>query len=226
MQKYVLLALMLRSNELETAVRPTGERWTTPYRESEMAELVSQIQKLAPTLIVLEATGGFEIPIAAALAAAGLPVAVVNPRQVRDFAKANGQLAKTDALDAAVLAHFADAIRPVPRPLPDAEAQRLTALVTRRRQVIEMLTAEKNRLGSALPAVREDIQEHISWLEQKLGDLNVDLEQTMRESPVWRAKEDLLRSVPGVGPCWRIRWSPISPSWARSIGSRSPSWSG
>lgn len=187
-------------NELETAVRPTGEHWTTPYCESEMTELVSQIQKLTPTLIVLEATGGFEVPIAAALAAAGLPVAVVNPRQVRDFAKANGQLAKTDALDAAVLAHFGDAIRPVPRALPDAEAQRLTALVTRRRQVIEMLTAEKNRLGSALPAVREDIQAHISWLEQKLSDLNADLEQTMRESPVWRAKEDLLRSVPGVGP--------------------------
>jgi transposase len=138
--------------------------------------------------------------VVTALAEAGLPVAVVNPRQVRDFAKATGRLAKTDALDAAALAHFAQAIRPEPRPLPDAQSQRLAALGERRRQLVSMLTAEKNRLQQALPAVRPQLAAHIAWLEQALKDLDGELDALLQASPLWRTREQLLRSVPGVGP--------------------------
>jgi transposase len=150
--------------------------------------------------VVLEAPGGLERLAAAELAAAGVPVAVVNPRQVRDFAKAVGQLAKTDALAAQLLARFAEAVRPTPRPLPDAGTQALAALLARRRQVVAMLTAERQRLATAGVPVRPRIQTHVGWLERELGALDDDLGQTLRASPVWRAKEDLLRSVPGVGP--------------------------
>jgi len=185
---------------LDVAVHPTGARWTTTHTEREVAGLVPRLTALDPALVVLEATGGLEGPLAGALAAAGLPVVVVNPRQVRDFAKATGLLAKTDALDAAVLAHFAAAVRPTPRPLPDAATQTLAALVTRRRQLVEMLTAERNRLGSAPRALRAEIQAHITWLQRRLGRLDEDLNQAIRTSPVWRAQDDLLQSVPGVGP--------------------------
>jgi transposase len=188
--------------QLDIAVRPTGERWAVPQTEAGAAELVTQLQALipAPTLIVLEATGGLERLASAALAAAGLPVAVVNPRQVRDFAKATGRLAKTDRLDAQVLAHFAEAVRPEPRPVPAEQAQLLSAQLARRRQLVEMLTAERNRLGTAPRPVRQRIQTHIAWLEQELRDIEDDLGTTLRASPIWREKEDLLRSVPGVGP--------------------------
>ena len=185
---------------LDVAVHPTGARWTTTHTEREVAGLVPRLTPLQPALVVLEATGGLEGPLAGALAAAGLPVVVVNPRQVRDFAKATGLLAKTDALDAAVLAHFAAAVRPTPRPLPDAATQTLAALVTRRRQLVEMLTAERNRLGSAPRALRAEIQAHITWLKRRLGRLDDDLNEAIRTSPVWRAQDDLLQSVPGVGP--------------------------
>jgi transposase len=151
-------------------------------------------------LVVLEATGGLEIPLTGVLAAAGVPVAVVNPRQVRDFAKAAGKLAKTDALDAQVLAHFAEVMRPEPRPLPDAQTQTLAAILARRRQLVEMLTAEKNRLGSARPPVRKSLRTHIAWLERELAHTDSDLAHAIRESPVWREKDELLRSTPGVGP--------------------------
>lgn len=153
-----------------------------------------------PTLIVLEATGGLELPLTGALAATGLPVVVVNPRQVRDFAKATGRLAKTDALDAAILAQFAEAVRPALRPLPDAATQALSALLTRRRQLLEMRTAEQNRLGSARSPVHKGIRAHITWLDHRLADLDLDLGRTIRESPVWREQDDLLQSTPGVGP--------------------------
>jgi transposase len=153
-----------------------------------------------PTLIVLEATGGYQRAVVAALAAAGLPVAVVNPRQARDFAKATGQLAKTDALDARALAHFAEAVRPTPRPLPDAQADELRALLARRRQLVAMRTAEQNRLGNAPPRLQTDIQAHITWLNTRLAALDDNLDTTLRASPVWREREDLLRSVPGIGP--------------------------
>ena len=150
-------------------------------------------------MVLLEATGGLELPLVAALAAAALPVVVVNPRQVRDFAKATGTLAKTDTLDAGVLAHFADAVRPEVRPLKDAETQVLNSLTARRRQVMTMLVSEKNRLGSAIGAVSPRIEAPIAWLEQELSDLDKGLRQTLRRSPVWREKDDLLRTVPGVG---------------------------
>ncbi len=149
--------------------------------------------------MVLESTGGLELPSVAALAAAALPVVIVNPRQVRDFARATGTLAKTDALDAAALAHFADAVRPKVRPLKDADTQVLSSLVARRHQVISILVAEKNRLRSAITVVRPRIEAHIAWLEQELSDIDEGLRKTLRSSPVWREKDDILRSVPGVG---------------------------
>jgi transposase len=186
-------------DRLDIALRPSSEHWTIDYTEAEVAQLVNRLKELQPALIVLEATGGLELPVAAALAAAGLPVAVVNPRQVRDFARANGRLAKSDPLDADVLAHFGQALRPPVRPLPDAEAQQLAALVTRRRQLLEMLKAERNRLASSLPAMRSRIQAHIDWLKQDLQTVEADLDQTVRQTAIWREKDDLLQSAPGVG---------------------------
>ena len=185
--------------QLDVAVRPTGKRWTLPYDQTGIEGLIPQIVDLEPALVLLEATGGLELPLAAALAAAALPVVVVNPRQVRDFAKATGTLAKTDTLGAGVLAHFADAVRPEVGPLKDAETQVLNSLTARRRQVMTMLVSEKNRLGTAIGAVSPRIEAHIAWLEQELNDLDKGLRQTLRRSPVWREKDDLLRTVPGVG---------------------------
>ena len=170
-----------------------------PYDDTEMEELVRQLQEVMPVAVILEATGGIELPLAAALAAASLPVAVVNPRQVRDFAKSTGQLAKTDRLDARVLAHFGEAVRPPLRPLRDADTQILGAVLARRKQVAAILAAEKNRLSRAIPEVRPQIQAHITWLKQELKDLDGDLRESIRGSPVWREKDQLLRSVPGVG---------------------------
>jgi transposase len=184
----------------DIAVHPTGLRWQAPCTDEGIQELVSHIQALQPTIVLLEASGGLEIPFVAALANSHLPVAVVNPRQVRDFARATGKLAKTDSLDAQVLAHFAEAVRPNPRPLPDAEAKALAALLARRHQLVAMLVAEKNRLYKALPSVRSRIKTHITWLERELEDTDDDLRTMLRQSPVWCEKENLLRSVPGVGP--------------------------
>ena len=186
--------------QVDVTVRPTGKRWTLPYDQTGIEGLIPQIVDLEePALVLLEATGGLELPLVAALAAAALPVVVVNRRQVRDFAKATGTLAKTDTLDAGVLAHFADAVRPEVRPLKDAETQVLNSLTARRHQVMTMLVSEKNRLGTAIGAVSPRIEAHIAWLEQELSDLDKGLRQTLRRSPVWREKDDLLRTVPGVG---------------------------
>ena len=186
--------------KVDVAVRPTDRKWAISYDESGVRELISQMEEMSPALVVLEASGGLELPLVAALAAAALPVVVVNPRQVRDFARATGTLAKTDALDAAVLAHFADAVRPSVRPLRDAETQALNSMAARRHQVMTMLVSEKNRLSSAAAvAVRPRIEAHIAWLERELDDLDEGLRQTLRQSPVWREKDDLLRTVPGVG---------------------------
>ena len=186
--------------ELEIALRPSAERWAVSNDEAGVATLVARLQALRPVLIVLEATGGLEVLVTSALAAAELPVVVVNPRQARDFAKATGQLAKTDALDARALAHFAEAVRPALRPLPDAQTRALSAQLTRRRQLVEMLTAEKNRIARAPGAIRADIQAHITWLEQRLADLDTDIGRAIRASPLWREHDDLLQSTPGVGP--------------------------
>jgi transposase len=161
--------------------------------------LLAVLTTASPTLIVLEATGGYERGITVALADAGLPVVVVNPRQVRDFAKATGQLAKTDRLDAAVLAQFAAQLQPPMRPVPDAAAQELRDLVTRRRQLVDMLGQERNRLPAARGRVRRELQSHIRWLERRIHETDDDLRQSIEQSPVWRVKDDLLQSVPGIG---------------------------
>jgi transposase len=184
----------------DIALRPTGEREAVANTEPDIAVLVARLQACHPTLIVLEATGGFELAVTAALAAARQPVVVVNPRQVRDFAKATGQLAKTDALDAAILAQFAEAVRPAIRALPDAATQALGALLTRRRQLVAMRMAESNRLSTALPPVRKGIRAHLAWLDRQLAQLDEDLTHAIRESPVWRKKDNLLQSTSGVGP--------------------------
>ena len=186
--------------QLEIALRPLGERWAVTNDDTGITALVRRLQEIVPQLIVLEATGGYQRAVVAALATAGLPVVVVNPRQARDFAKATGQLAKTDALDARALAHFAEAIRPAPRPLPDTQTEELRALLARRRQLVGMRTAEQNRLGSAPRRLQADIQVHITWLNERLAALDDDLDTTLRASPVWREREELLRSVPGIGP--------------------------
>jgi len=185
---------------LDIAALPDGESWTVTNDDHGLAELAPRLVTLAPVLIVLEATGGFEMLAAITLAKHGLPIAIVNPRQVRDFAKAMGQLAKTDALDAGMLADFAQRVRPTPRPLPDEAAQFLESLLTRRRQIVDMLTAEKNRLSFARGPVKRDITQHIRWLEKRLADVDGDLQDAVAASPLYQAKADLLRSVPGVGP--------------------------
>ena len=195
----VFVGIDVSKAQLDMALRPEG-RCSVSNDEAGFAQIIERLRVVSPALVVLEATGGLEIPLTGALAAAGVPVVVVNPRQVRDFAKATGQWAKTDALDAQVLAHFAEVIRPEPRPLPDAQTRMLAALLTRRRQLVEMLTAEKNRLASARPPVRTRLRTHITWLERELVHTDRALANTIRESPVWREKDDLLRSVPGVGP--------------------------
>lgn len=162
--------------------------------------LVDWLSKLHPNLIVLEATGGLEIPVVGALGASLLPVVVVNPRQVRDFAKATGVLAKTDKIDALILARFGEAVRPQVRPLKDKQAQELSAVIARRRQVVEMLVAEKNRLNNTPPRVRKQVKAHINQLKKHLGSIDNDLQKLIKDSPLWREKEALLRSVPGVGP--------------------------
>ena len=165
-----------------------------------IAALVADLRERAPRLVVLEATGGHETAVTAALVAADIAGAVVNPRQVRDFAKATGQLAKSDALDARVLALFAQRIQPPARPLPDAVAQELASVLARRRQLVEMRTAEQNRRPSLAPRLRPALDAHVVWLSHQLADLDAELDQTLRASAIWREKEELLRSIPGIGP--------------------------
>ena len=184
----------------DIALRPTGERWAVPNADTSIAALVTHLAAVHPMLIVLEATGGFQRAVVAALAAAGLPVVVVNPRQTRDFAQATGQWATTDALDARALAHFAEAVRPTPRPLPSAQEADLRALLARRRPWVAMRTAEVNRLSSAPAPVPAALAAHSAWLDQRLATLDATLDTTLRGSPVWREREPLYRRVPGIGP--------------------------
>jgi len=190
--------------ELVVSVRPTMERFTVANDERGVRTLVERLRAIGPELIVLEATGGYELLGVAALAAAALPVVVVNPRQVRDFAKATGQLAKTDRIDADILARFADVVRPAVRVIPDAEAQELEALLARRRQLLEMLQAERNRLGQVFGKgkrlVRKSLKAHIAFLERELRMTDTDLGEMVKNSPAWRERDELLQSVPGVGP--------------------------
>ncbi len=185
---------------LDVLVRPPGEAFVVARDDEGLTVLVTRLGGLQPTLIVLEATGGLQLRAAALLAAAGLPVAVVNPRQVRDFARATGRLAKTDALDAEAIAWFAEAVQPEPRPLPDAETERLAGLIARRRQIVEMMTAEKNRRHQVTsPDLKASLDAHLEWLRKALNEIDEDLDGAVRASPIWRAKEELLKSVPGIG---------------------------
>ncbi len=196
----VYVGIDVSKKQLDLAFEPDNGAKQFSNDDVGIAELVAQLKSPIPRLVVLEATGGLELLVTAALAVAGVPVVVVNPRQVRDFAKAIGRLAKTDQLDARVLALFAKAVQPEPRPVRDAENQALEDFVARRRQIVEMITAEKNRLSMSRRATAQDIEVHIRWLEKRLTKVDSDLHDRLKQSPVWRAKDELLRSVPGVGP--------------------------
>lgn len=176
-----------------------GQTWQVPNNDQSMDELRARVAALQPALIVLEATGGYELRAAAALATDALPVAVVNPRQVRNYARSIGQLAKTDRIDAWVLVRFAEGVRPEPRPLPDADTQALNALITRRRQLVGMITAEETRLQAAAPIMRKPITAHLGWLRRDLARIDTEIDGMVRRSPIFRAKDDLLQSVPGIG---------------------------
>lgn len=183
---------------LDIYIEPTAEAMHVVYDDKGVAQVVNRLLKVAPTLIVMEATGGLEMRLASELAAKGLPVAVINPRQARDFAKATGQLAKTDRVDAVVLAAFARAIRPAVRPIKDADTRELDDLVTRRRQLIDMRVQETLRLGTASKVQRKSLAAHIAWLEKRIAKLDDDLTKRLRSSDAWRTKDDLLQGIPGV----------------------------
>lgn len=196
----LFVGIDVAKDRLDVHVRPTDEVFQIAHDEAGLGQLVARLRELGPRLIVLEATGGYEVTVAVALAEAGLPLVVANPRQIRDFARATGQLAKTDTLDARAIALFAEAVRPAVRPLADEQARALGELVTRRRQVLEMLGAEMNRRRLVRDRqLQRRIAAHITWLERALQDLAHDLHTTIRATPVWREADDLLRSVPGIG---------------------------
>jgi transposase len=196
----IYVGIDVAKSHLDVARHDEEEVWRVGNDGEGIDVLVARLVELRPELVVLEATGGFEVPAAAALAARDIQVVIANPRQTRDFAKSTGRLAKTDTIDARGLALFAERVRPQVRDLPSEEARALGALVSRRRQIIDMITAENNRLGFALQHVQKGIAKHIRWLERQLEDVDADLDSMIRDSPVWAAKRDLLQTVPGVGP--------------------------
>lgn len=199
-EKEIFIGIDVSKDNLEVFVKPLGQRPAFAQTEDGLLLMIDFVQSFSPRLVVLEATGGLERAAVGALGAKGLPVVVINPRQIRDFAKAKGILAKTDKLDAEVIAEFAEAIRPEIRPLKPQETQELEALVTRRRQVVQMITAEKERLPTAVRAAKKDIEAHIQWLEKRRDKLNKDLERKIQNTPLWRAKDEILQSPKGVGP--------------------------
>ena len=199
METSIYVGIDVSKDALDVAVLPTGQTWRSANDADGTDELATRVAALSPTLVVLEATGRYEALCVAALASVGVAVAVVNPRQVRDFAKATGRLAKTDALDASALALFAERVRPEPRPLPDAESEALAAILARRRQLVTMLVSEKDRAHVAPEAVARSVAKHVRWLERELSGIDDDLNAAIRTSAVWRAKDDLLRAIPGVG---------------------------
>ena len=196
----VYIGVDVSSSEFVVGVLPTGELWKVANDSEGIASLKQRVEALRPTRIVLEATGGYETRVAAELFDAGLPVSVVNPRQVREFARATGRLAKTDTIDALMLARFAEAVKPPVRKLPGEAERKLRGLVARRRQVVGMITAERHRLSKAPMAVKPGIRQHITWLNSELDDLDEHLDSLIKSSPMWRPKVNLLRSVPGIGP--------------------------
>jgi transposase len=196
-----VVGIDVSKDHLDAHIRPTGDAFRVSHDETGLAALIERVRPLPPTVVVLEATGGYEVTVAATLATAGLPVAIVNPRQIRDFARATGQLAKTDTLDARVIALFAEAVRPAARPVPDQQADALGELVARRRQLVDMLGAEHNRRRLLRDRrLQRHLEAHIAWLEDALRRLDQDLNTLIRSTPLWREADDLLRSVPGIGP--------------------------
>jgi transposase len=196
----MFVGIDVSKDRLDVHVRPEGLAFVVSRDGKGLEQLIDRLRALAPALVAVEATGGFETIVAAALGGAGLPLAVVNPAQIRHFAQAIGRRAKTDPVDAAVIAHFAETVKPEPRPLPDEAQGLLAELVTRRRQIIEMLVAERQRERLASNRkVRKSLARHIGVLEKELREIDTDIDTLVRGSPVWRAKEDLLASVPGVG---------------------------
>lgn len=199
MSKGTYVGIDVSKNTLDVAIRPAEDAWSLPYTVAEVTALAEKLKSLHPDLVVMEATGGLEIPLVSILATMGLPVVVVNPRQVRDFAKARGILAKTDNIDAKVLASFAEVIKPPLRSLPDEATRTLGDLVTRRRQIVEMITAESNRLRTAHGPVAKQIQAHIDWLQKSQGVLEDQMREQIQNSPIWMDKANLLTSMSGVG---------------------------
>lgn len=196
----IFIGIDVSRDRLDAHVRPSDESFAVARDSEGLAALIERLRAFDPYLVVLEATGGFEVTVAAAVAAAQIPLAVVNPRQIRDFARATGQLAKTDALDAKAIARFAEAVRPQPRPVPDAQARALGELVARRRQVVEMMTAERNRRRQLTSRrLLKSVDRLLAVLQQELSELEQDLDEGIRGTPAWRERDELLRSVPGLG---------------------------
>jgi transposase len=195
----VFVGIDVGKDVLFVAIRPFGDNLEIANREDGIADLVKRLRFLRPTLVVMEATAGYETPVAVAIYRAGIPVVISNPRLVRSFARATGHLAKTDKIDAGVIAHFAELIRPEPRRLEDPDEERLGRLVKRRKQLLRMIVMEKNRVAKGVPEVRKEIQKHLDWLAKDLERIDQALNDFIQSSPIWSAKNDLLQSVPGIG---------------------------
>ena len=200
MEPKVFVGVDVSKDSLDVAIGPQKDIITFTNDQKGVDALIKKLSRIGPELTVFESTGGYELLATSSLAEAGLPVVIVNPRQVRNFAKATGILAKTDAIDARVIAHFAEAVKPNVRPLKDRETSELTALVTRRRQIIEMIVAEGNRFKLASKRNKKDIKYHIRWLEKRLDKIESDIGKMIQRSPIWRCKDDIMQSVPGIGP--------------------------
>jgi len=196
----IYVGIDVSKENLDLAINPKKQVRRFYNTATGIGKIVDHITKTGSTLVVMEASGGFEIPVAAALGESGIPTAIVNPRQVRDFARSTGKLAKTDAIDAQILADFAATVHPEPRPLADHQAQELKDILARRRQLNEMITAEKNRLQRARGALRDHIRAHIAWMKKEMLDMGSALRHLIEESPMWREQDNLLQSVPGIGP--------------------------
>ena len=194
------IGIDVSKENLDLAVNPGKQIRRFHNTATGIGKIVDYIREINPVLVVMEATGGFEISLAAALGEAGIPTAIMNPRQVRDYARSTGKLAKTDAIDAQILADFAAVVHPEPRPLADLQTQELKDILVRRRQLNEMITAEKNRLQRARGVLRDHIKDHIAWMEKEMLDMDMTLKHFIEVSPMWREKDNLFQSVPGIGP--------------------------
>jgi len=196
----IFVGIDVSKAQLDVAIRPSAQSLSVTNDRAGIKSLIKHLKKLRPQLVVLEATGGLERQVLSALIAGEIPVVMANPRHIRDFAKSIGQLAKTDRIDASVIAHYAEAVRPKPRPLPDEASLELRALSARRRQVVDMIVAEKNRLATASKVVKKRITAHIAYLEQELNDADQDLDRFIEKNAAWKENQQILCSTPSIGP--------------------------